>query len=84
VAAGRPRALIRCGLRRTGLVAVVVCSRETIDPRITELGYSLTVHNPGVDMPSLHDFEAPSIKGEPIRLSEFEGQLCLVVNVASR
>jgi hypothetical protein len=35
-------------------------------------------------MPSLRDFEAPSIKGEPIRLSEFEGQLCLVVNVASR
>jgi glutathione peroxidase len=35
-------------------------------------------------MPSLHDFEAPSITGEPIRLSQFEGQLCLVVNVASR
>lgn len=35
-------------------------------------------------MPSLHDFEAPSITGEPIRLLEFEGQLCLVVNVASR
>ena len=35
-------------------------------------------------MPSLFDFEVASIQGEPIRLSEFEGQLCLVVNVASR
>lgn len=35
-------------------------------------------------MPSLHDFVATSIEGEPIRLSQFEGQLCLVVNVASR
>jgi len=35
-------------------------------------------------MPSMHDFEALSITGEPIRLSEFGGQLCLVVNVASR
>ena len=35
-------------------------------------------------MSSLHDFEAISTKGDPIRLSEFEGQLCLVVNVASR
>ena len=35
-------------------------------------------------MPSLYDFEVASIKGEPIRLSEFEGQLCLAVNVASR
>jgi glutathione peroxidase-family protein len=35
-------------------------------------------------MPSLHDFETPSISGDPIRLSQFEGQLCLVVNVASR
>ena len=35
-------------------------------------------------MPSLHDFEVTSIEGEPIHLSRFEGQLCLVVNVASR
>jgi glutathione peroxidase len=35
-------------------------------------------------MSSLHDFEATSIQGEPVRLSQFEGQLCLVVNVASR
>ena len=35
-------------------------------------------------MPSLHDFEVQSISGEPVRLSQFEGQLCLVVNVASR
>jgi glutathione peroxidase-family protein len=35
-------------------------------------------------MPSLHDFEATSITGESIRFSKFEGQLCLIVNVASR
>ena len=35
-------------------------------------------------MPSLFDFEVTSIQGEPIQLSQFEGQLCLVVNVASR
>ena len=35
-------------------------------------------------MPSFHDLEAQSITGEPVRLSQFEGQLCLVVNVASR
>jgi glutathione peroxidase len=35
-------------------------------------------------MQSLHELEATSITGEPIRLSEFEGQLCLIVNVASR
>ncbi len=35
-------------------------------------------------MASFHDFEVTSIEGEPIRLSQFEGQLCVVVNVASR
>ncbi len=35
-------------------------------------------------MASLHEFEVQSITGEPVHLSEFEGQLCLVVNVASR
>jgi len=35
-------------------------------------------------MSSFHDFEVTSIQGEPVKLSEFEGQLCLVVNVASR
>jgi len=35
-------------------------------------------------MPSFYDFEATSITGEPVRLSEYEGNICLVVNVASR
>ena len=35
-------------------------------------------------MSSFHDFEATSIDGEPIQLSQFAGQLCVVVNVASR
>ncbi len=34
-------------------------------------------------MASLHDFEMASISGEPVKLSQFEGQLCLVVNVAT-
>ena len=35
-------------------------------------------------MSSFHDFEMASITGEPIALSQFEGQLALVVNVASQ
>jgi glutathione peroxidase-family protein len=35
-------------------------------------------------MPSMHDFEVDTITGERISLSRFAGQLCLVVNVASR
>ena len=35
-------------------------------------------------MPSMFDFEMASIQEEPVRLSEYEGQVSLVVNVASR
>ena len=35
-------------------------------------------------MPNLYDFEMDSIEGEPVKLSEFEGQTCLIVNVATR
>ena len=35
-------------------------------------------------MSSFSDFEAQSITGETVSLSEFEGNLSLVVNVASR
>ena len=35
-------------------------------------------------MAKLGDFEMTSIQGEPIRLSEFEGQVSLVVNVATK
>ncbi len=35
-------------------------------------------------MATLHDFEMASITGEPVKLSQYEGQICLVVNVASR
>lgn len=34
-------------------------------------------------MTTLHDFEMPSITGEPVSLGDFAGQWCLVVNVAS-
>jgi len=35
-------------------------------------------------MPSLHDFEMSSITGEPVSLRDYEGQVCLVVNLASK
>jgi len=35
-------------------------------------------------MPSMFDIETVSITGEPARLSEYEGQVSLVVNVASQ
>jgi glutathione peroxidase len=33
---------------------------------------------------SFHDFEMSSITGEPARLSDYRGKVCLIVNVASR
>jgi glutathione peroxidase-family protein len=35
-------------------------------------------------MSSFHDFQAESITGESVSLSQYEGSLCLVVNLASR
>ena len=35
-------------------------------------------------MASFHDFETPSITGETVSLSDYEGTVCLVVNVASK
>lgn len=35
-------------------------------------------------MTNLHSFTMTSIDGEQIALSDYAGQLCLVVNVASR
>lgn len=35
-------------------------------------------------MARFHDFTLRSIEGEEIDLARYEGQLCLVVNVASR
>lgn len=34
-------------------------------------------------MPSLHDFEVDTIRGDACKLSAFSGRVCLVVNVAS-
>ena len=34
-------------------------------------------------MASMYDFEMNSIQGESVALSDFEGKVCLVVNVAS-
>ncbi len=34
-------------------------------------------------MQSFHDFEMTSITGEPVKLSRYDGQVCLVVNLAS-
>lgn len=35
-------------------------------------------------MANMHDFEMTSIRGESISLSDFENQVCLVVNLASQ
>ena len=35
-------------------------------------------------MPSLYDFEMSSITGETVSLSDYEGKVSLVVNLASR
>ncbi len=35
-------------------------------------------------MASFHDFEMASITGEPVALSQYAGQPCLVVNLASQ
>jgi glutathione peroxidase-family protein len=35
-------------------------------------------------MATFYDFEMQSITGEAVPLSEYEGQVCLVVNVASK
>jgi glutathione peroxidase-family protein len=34
-------------------------------------------------MATLYDFELSSITGEPVELSRFRDQVCLIVNVAS-
>ncbi len=34
-------------------------------------------------MASMHDFEMSSITGESVQLSEYEGKVCLIVNLAS-
>ena len=34
-------------------------------------------------MAGIHDFTMSSIEGEQVALSQYEGQLCLVVNLAS-
>ena len=35
-------------------------------------------------MASIHDFEMASITGESVSLSRYEGQVCLIVNLASQ
>ncbi len=35
-------------------------------------------------MATIYDFGLDSITGEPVKLSEYEGQVCLIVNLASR
>jgi glutathione peroxidase-family protein len=35
-------------------------------------------------MPSMHDFEMSSITGDLVAFSDYQGQVCLVVNLASK
>ncbi len=34
-------------------------------------------------MSAFHEFEMTSITGDPVSFDQFEGQVCLIVNVAS-
>jgi len=34
-------------------------------------------------MSTFHELEMTSITGEPVKFSQYEGKLCLVINVAS-
>jgi glutathione peroxidase-family protein len=34
-------------------------------------------------MPTFHDFEMTSITGDTVPFAQFEGQFCVIVNVAS-
>ena len=34
-------------------------------------------------MSTFHDLEMQSIQGQPVSFSDYEGQVCLIVNVAS-
>lgn len=34
-------------------------------------------------MSTFHEFEMTSITGDPVSFAQFEGQFCLIVNVAS-
>jgi glutathione peroxidase-family protein len=35
-------------------------------------------------MATLSDFEMASITGDPVQLSDYEGKVCLIVNVATQ
>jgi glutathione peroxidase-family protein len=37
----------------------------------------------GVPVADFHEFEMDSITGEPVAFSDYEGKVCLVVNVAT-
>ena len=39
--------------------------------------------NGGWTCPEIHDFQMKSITGEEVSLSQYDGQVCLIVNVAS-
>jgi glutathione peroxidase-family protein len=35
-------------------------------------------------MPSMHDFEMSSATGDAVALRDYQGQVCLIVNLASK
>jgi glutathione peroxidase len=57
--------------------------RETEDRQGRATGPSRPGEGYGDAMTTFHDFEMTSITGDPVPLSTFSGQMCLVVNVAS-
>ena len=46
--------------------------------------YRRRIYRREIQMAKMHDFEMTSIQGESVKLSDFQNQVCLVVNVASQ
>jgi hypothetical protein len=67
-------------------------SAPAVHDRLSDSGVTLALHaktgkrkdkNKEIQMAKFSDFEMASITGDPIKLSQFEDQVCLVVNVAT-
>lgn len=51
---------------------------------VLRLGWPFSFAQPNTAMPTVHDFEATSITGQPVKLGDFRGKVILIVNTASK
>jgi glutathione peroxidase len=67
-----------------GLIVITGCSQPSADPQTTTAASPSTRTNQERrDMQSVYALETRSLEGKPVRLSTCEGDVALVVNVAS-